>query len=498
MKAVTSMDPSLVRLLGRKLYTEDPVTIAVRELGQNSVDACIRAGVDPQITIEINHNSSTHVTRVVCTDDGCGMTEEELVQYFLRSGSSSKSGAETGRFGVGAVVILTASYWHVRTLDNEVDAGTIMEGGDIVKCSETLQGTVVTAEYEDSKAWSWESRAICMMAFSSVKTRMIIVKDGRTTMDEVVGLDPDCGFAEMTRMPEWVGYGLPCQEVGGQKYGARAFVRLNGLVQFEYILYGNEMEGNIIIDVTSSKNPDDKDFPMVMSREKLSGPVEREVSRWTQELVRNASTTDTVIRRSLETEDIKFSAGRILTGKRNPNGFIEKQLEDVVGGEQRISAVKDWIRDVSYWGAVDSAGIAEFVDPTSQHPIMRLINYNPSAEELERDSRFIVVWGLILEQLMIEGFKFGVGLISDPHMWAETLRVEGVTFISVNPHMIPVIKPVEAQILNIWQLAIHEVAHVGESDHNEKLTSLMQYLTATTSPAIWKYMSFFSKLLLEG
>jgi HSP90 family molecular chaperone len=55
-KAVMSIDPRLVSLVGRKLYSSHPIPIVTRELLQNSVDACRRKGIEPDIKIEIFHN----------------------------------------------------------------------------------------------------------------------------------------------------------------------------------------------------------------------------------------------------------------------------------------------------------------------------------------------------------------------------------------------------------------------------------------------------------
>jgi molecular chaperone HtpG len=127
--------PQMVQLLTKPLYGNRP-QIAVRELTQNAVDAVfelrdIRAtsphsivpngepydlgGCDVRISIE----EATDGTRwLVCTDNGRGMTDDVIIDYFLSIGSSFRMShawrsahagaggprfARSGRFGVGVL-----------------------------------------------------------------------------------------------------------------------------------------------------------------------------------------------------------------------------------------------------------------------------------------------------------------------------------------------------------------------------------------------------------
>jgi hypothetical protein len=82
----------------RDRYSQWPVAFW-RELFQNSVDAGAKR---VSVTIEPLPSGDT---RVVVTDDGCGMSRETLETVFFRLGASSKSGSDqVGGFGIARLL----------------------------------------------------------------------------------------------------------------------------------------------------------------------------------------------------------------------------------------------------------------------------------------------------------------------------------------------------------------------------------------------------------
>ncbi|HKZ43352.1 MAG TPA: hypothetical protein VJ044_20505, partial [Candidatus Hodarchaeales archaeon] len=272
----------------------------------------------------------------------------------------------------------------------------------------------------------------------------------------------------------------------------------NGLVQHRRYRNWNEtLKTNLLVDLDSSLSPDDKDFPMVMSREKLVGDVEVEVSEWHSFHSQNAATTDTIVARKITNPQTSFSKGRLFIGKRNPSGIIEDRIRDF--DAPQFKAVKDWLGTARYQNINldEESGILEFYDPDSKMPLLRMFDYHPSPDDIDRDSRFICTWALILEQILLEGIKFGVGIIGDDSTAAEITEVEGIQFFCINPKLFPEQECAEAQVLAIWHEACHEAAHLQESAHNERLTFLIAYLHTATAYGIWKNMKAFAKQLLE-
>jgi hypothetical protein len=115
---VLKVNPDIVKHLVAPLYGDDP-SYGVRELLQNAIDACNeRTAIDGtvgEITVEVDKD--TGIFRI--TDNGIGMNEDVISNYYLSAGSSyrySKRWSETftddtnnpkiarsGRFGIGAL-----------------------------------------------------------------------------------------------------------------------------------------------------------------------------------------------------------------------------------------------------------------------------------------------------------------------------------------------------------------------------------------------------------
>src|SRR3990170_9015097 len=132
-QATMSIDPRLLKLVGRKLYSSHPIPIIVRELLQNSVDACNRKGVEPRITITVKQlDANGNDWLVSCEDNGIGMTPEQLVNDFLRLGGKKEEWAnQTGGFGIAKAAILGSDDWEVHTLNNFLSRDILHIGGDI-------------------------------------------------------------------------------------------------------------------------------------------------------------------------------------------------------------------------------------------------------------------------------------------------------------------------------------------------------------------------------
>ncbi|ABC28451.1 Molecular chaperone, HSP90 family [Hahella chejuensis KCTC 2396] len=99
----------LLEVLGRNLYSTPAV--AIRELIQNAHDACVRSrletGRDGDFSIRIQADS--HRNQIVITDNGSGLTYEEVLKYLATIGSgytrvlrdSSHNEDMVGYFGLG-------------------------------------------------------------------------------------------------------------------------------------------------------------------------------------------------------------------------------------------------------------------------------------------------------------------------------------------------------------------------------------------------------------
>ena len=113
------VSPNILGLLIAPLYGNNP-TFGVRELLQNAVDACLEREYleNKSYQGEVKISVDTNEKRFEITDNGIGMTEEVLRDYFLSIGSSYRESSEwkrdyvidhepaiprTGRFGIGVL-----------------------------------------------------------------------------------------------------------------------------------------------------------------------------------------------------------------------------------------------------------------------------------------------------------------------------------------------------------------------------------------------------------
>src|SRR5579883_3062584 len=96
----------IIEVLATQIY-QSPFTL-LRENTQNSYDAVLLkrqldSTFDPKIEIEISQ------TLIKVSDNGIGMTAQDLKNHYWRAGSSSKNTAEArragvvGTFGIGAM-----------------------------------------------------------------------------------------------------------------------------------------------------------------------------------------------------------------------------------------------------------------------------------------------------------------------------------------------------------------------------------------------------------
>jgi len=118
-KIVFTINNELAKLLVAPLYGDNP-TYGVRELVQNATDACKERkkieedkenkSYDPLVTVSIDKINDKQY-KFSIKDNGIGMTEDDIIRYFLSIGSSFRQSREykeefssvnrNGRFGIG-------------------------------------------------------------------------------------------------------------------------------------------------------------------------------------------------------------------------------------------------------------------------------------------------------------------------------------------------------------------------------------------------------------
>lgn len=169
-----SASPDILPLLVGPLYSNNPA-YGVRELIQNSVDACKqREATEIGYKGEINIRIDTSAKTFTIQDNGIGMNEDVICNYYLKAGSSYKNSEKwrelymnnsdqkkivyTGRFGIGALAtFLLGDTATVSTHYVKEKTGCIFKYSlnshvsiDVIRSSKIATGTSITVNMSDS------------------------------------------------------------------------------------------------------------------------------------------------------------------------------------------------------------------------------------------------------------------------------------------------------------------------------------------------------------
>lgn len=177
-------NPEIVKLMMEPLYGDDP-TYGVRELLQNAVDACLEREQwekthkegDPNYKGLVDIRIENGVFTI--TDNGMGMNEDVLLNYYLSAGSSYRSSdawmaanapdgksqvARTGKFGVGFLAaFLLGNEVEVLTQHREDEKGyhfTFSQEAmplDVERMERSEPGTTITIRLKPTAIKNWNS-----------------------------------------------------------------------------------------------------------------------------------------------------------------------------------------------------------------------------------------------------------------------------------------------------------------------------------------------------
>jgi hypothetical protein len=447
-----TVDPRLLTLIGKKLYSSNPLPIVVRELLQNARDACIRKGIVPRIYIEIIANSNTSVD-VYVEDNGIGMTEEQLLNDFLCLGNTSKmdDSEAVGGFGIAKAALMRNKKWSVQSLDNFIDESYVYEGKDILKVTDAVDGTRISVHIDEFvPTWAF-IQALQMIYLSEVD---ITLEAKFLHYDKFV--DDHAGWhgAELTFKEEqgmWLARTfdkmmLVFGEHTSSELKGKTFVRLAGLLQFIIPSYGDR-QFNIMIDLSPEKRPDDTDYPLTMSREGFSDSVDSDITELIRECDENPITAIIEAERLSTGPKIEIREGWLLRGKRNrePEEHSYDTTDTLVS--HSIPKVRSEVR--------------------FSHQSLYLENYDEANRDIRNDIKILKVWREILLICADTNDPFGVGFKIHPQVNAARVSTEKGIHYVLNPDCLDTIQVYEAQIHFLHYLACHEVAHFTHSSHTE-------------------------------
>lgn len=247
-------------VLARSVYTGNLANLAVREVLQNSIDACRRAVRAGQVRRGAIRFTCTRQLQdgemaLVCEDNGCGMDLDDLQERFLTLGQSGKTAEReaVGGFGLAKAVILgCGSEWSIETQCVHLDSRTMEPS-----FSAWRQGTRIEVR-DVSKAWTSDMRHY--LEWSDVSDVDLFWNGERVR--------PALKLREEILIPDR-------PDTPGIQVSARLLprsirvqiVRLNGLVQW----WQPNDAGGFVLDVQTALRPDEPGYPFDASRERFAG-----------------------------------------------------------------------------------------------------------------------------------------------------------------------------------------------------------------------------------
>ena len=478
-QAVTSIDPRLIGMLGRKLYSSNPLPIVVRELLQNSVDACKRANVEPVIRITIRESKNSFSNWVVtCTDNGIGMTADEIVNDFLRLGGKKKDGTnQTGGFGIAKAAIMGCADWKVRSLDNFLNRTILEEGGDIRK-QIYREGTKVTVRIAEGVYGSDIRKALQMVYYSDVKIHFVV----RTNSYPVIAIDdPVAGLPEPTSkvLDENENFDL----WGTEEFELPIFdnieyfditmitgtgwniVRLNGLMQ---MFRGSRLDyrkTNLFFDIKTDRAPEDPLYPFSLSREKLEEGFEQLVDAFVASHNANVMESVAVVKEEdiPEEETVMVLPGRLLKGVRDTKyDRLERASKSGMGNKTTTELIIE-------------EKLSRLTKPNGKPVQMLIRRYKRNPDTRVWHSKVLLAWQDVLQLVAELDEQFGIGITSYPFHEAARISMDGSVYYVINPDLAITTElrkqSDEAIVLSLWALASHEVTHKYVDDHNEWFTT---------------------------
>lgn len=452
-KVAMTVDPHLIQLLGRKLYSSHTAPIVVRELLQNSLDACTRKEVDPKIHITLKFNSSQNKLRITCEDNGCGMDENELIDVFLCLGGSTKKGTNsTGKFGIAKASIMSGEYWSVTTLDNEIDIDDLIQGNDLRKVP-YLDGTKIVVECNAKGSWEFKSTVTNVIYSSSVKIHYTYIED-----DVIMTDDENAGFEirNSTLHHQGDGWRLIITEPVKPSLGGCCFVRLNQLTQFRD--WQSTIPSNLtyIIDVDNVADPTSPEYPFTMSRESLAGNVSVQVNAELYKMREESESIENATKAIFHPPNVRIHEGWLYTGKGRNIGLFS--------GSNSLPGQPN--------------------KETHEGPYIKFENYeNRSKQLIAKDEIVLSIFRDILEFTVPKFMNFGIGIIIDPERQA-AFETFGFPVFSINPDFVHAKTTQIEKITSIWVSACHEVAHLTEFNHNQAFVAEMGELQRETLPRL--------------
>jgi hypothetical protein len=487
------------QVLGGALYRTRPLLpITIREVFQNSRDACRGLGREPEIFVTLETDDFKQGI-LTCRDNGCGMSEETLLTKFLVLGESEKVAGSTGGWGIAkSVLVGGACRWKLWTNDLFLSSEHLEEGRPIDRVAPII-GTKIVLEYEpipesdlrygvirltpaafvQGIAWLFHSSAPCVIRLIYQGKETVWTSPGLATSEDsrLCGETGDRTSWQLHQLTALAPEPVQCASYGRYSVvsAGMAYYRLNGLTQFSNDVSGDHRDV-FVVDIQTQARPGDGDYPFTPSREAVTGELPGKVRDAITPHRTNPLTS--MIRRQDRKKpvDVVYYAGASLGKAGRRRESVETQR---LADAQLTVASNVALSHASLAQRITVQG--RFISPTGVKLLFKGMTRTRRDVLSAVNRRFLLAWGkvvdLILEANAIEE-EFGIGFLFHPSEAAERHVDSNGAYYLINPTLVSLrsSKPDET-LLRMFLVAAHEISHKFYPDHTEAFASQMAALS---------------------
>lgn len=482
-KARFTVDPILMRLVGRKLYKGHPLGIVTRELLQNAVDACFRAEVSPQITVSYRELPDDKIELFV-DDNGEGMNEDVLVNKFLCLGGTTKTdGTTVGGLGIAKAAIVSCEHFTVETHDLFIDDEIVAAERDVVH-TEWREGTRVTVVIQNW--YSWDLDVALAYVFTSQLPNGVTVKVQRIgrKQDVVVNAGKHEGaIAPLGAGKDWIATGE--METGCMTFTLKGanILRLKGLTQV-LDRYNAGRANNIFVDIYSEHSPADPEYPFTLSREELQGPIREEITGFI-----NIHNANVVMSAAMTKDPVKPK-------ERVRKGYLTRGIRPAITkGEDYVDPMTMG-NIIGMVTAMAKMGGSErtIEEGSNNEPMIMIRKYKGSPDTAKWHTRIFKAWMACVILTASENEAFGFGLSGETYECASRYQTDYGVFYLINPNFYP-LDNLDAVLLRLWHAACHETAHQLYDSHNEAHAEAEHHIARLSAATFFASMKQLRSLL---
>lgn len=471
-----------------------------RETGQNGSDAGAK-----NIRYEIVDCGD--YIKVVCFDDGHGMTKDILLRKFLVMGGSHKQEGSVGGFGYAKSIILFChSFYRIHTTDQMLTGGygrysdpvdSVMLNGTQIEVHISKDGTSVYTLENKLREW---------VGNSSLKNTKVFLNNEELDQVKVSKLK----FQNNTK----IGHLSFSPIVDGYSYYSTLWVRMRGMAMFSKIVYSNSQHFDGYIDLDAESSLDcltaNRDGLKPIYDQGLSSLLQQLSDEMTSYQISNMESfqINESVKRLKETteesESIPFSQDSMFDykeerkeRKRNKHQqemqviMGETQLNEILSSERQQKAllsdkINDIINKISDYKYPDNFGI--FINDLKGKKEREILKEYKKAVKFLNQSRLqkqSYLWISVVKEVLkaakngnlisIQEQKndffyngkqidYGVVLSNDNDVLGCNSETKKSHSICYNPLLFKEKQFTRADMLYI---AIHEVVHLVCKEHNE-------------------------------